>query len=151
LLPQCTLGVLQRNRLQPLAIGVISTFQRFAAIDILFNVARCAGKCRLYLIQNVTLTQILATCRDSDLHDRMAVFHFAGHADSYELLMEVVAGKEPLVDAGRLAAFLGQQPGANLAFLDVCGRQEEVTVLQKAGVLAIVTETSSGRLNGQSS
>ncbi|MFN8464033.1 MAG: CHAT domain-containing protein [Caldilineaceae bacterium] len=112
-----------------------------AQLGKLFRNAKRAGKCELELIENATLEKVLDTFQDPDLHGRIAVFHFAGHADSYELLMEEKAGKELLVDAGGFARFLAEQPGLSLVFLNACSTGDQVDELHAANVPAVVATT----------
>src|SRR5687767_2436316 len=69
------------------------------------------GLCELVLRQNTTLEEILDVFQDSEYRNHIALFHFGGHANGYQLLLETAAGRSAAADAGGLAAFLGQQTG----------------------------------------
>lgn len=112
-----------------------------AQLRTIFKDAERAGKCKLEIIENITLTQILDTFQDPDLHGRIAIFHFAGHADSYELLMEEVNRKNLLVHAGGLAEFLAEQPGLKLVFLNACNTEDQAKALGAVGIPAIIAAT----------
>ena len=68
----------------------------------------------------------------------MAIFHFGGHANGYQLLLESAAGKPAAADAGGLAAFLAQQRGLQLVFLNGCSTERQVQGLLDAGVSAVI-------------
>jgi formylglycine-generating enzyme required for sulfatase activity len=112
-----------------------------AQLRTVFRAAKRAGQCELELLENATLTQILDIFQDSDLHGRIAIFHYAGHADSYSLLLQEAKGEELLAHAGGLAAFLAQQPGLQLAFLNGCSTEAQVADLHAAGIPAVVATT----------
>ena len=73
--------------------------------------AETRGHCELVLRQNATAGDILDVFQDARYRDRIALFHFGGHADGYRLLLETAAGAAAAADAGGLARFLGQQRG----------------------------------------
>lgn len=106
-----------------------------------FRSAKRAGQCDFELLENATLTQILDTFQDPDLHDRIVVFHYAGHADSYSLLLQEAKGKDVLVNADGLAAFFAQQEGLRLVFLNGCSTEAQVAELHAAGVPAVIAAT----------
>ena len=50
-----------------------------------------------------TADDILGTFQDERYRGRVAIFHYAGHAESYELLLQGANGKPAVADAGGLA------------------------------------------------
>jgi hypothetical protein len=80
------------------------------------------GHCQLVLRQNATAGDILDLFQDARFRDRIALFHFGGHADGYRLLLETAAGQPVAAHAGGLARFLAQQRGLQLVFLNGCAR-----------------------------
>ena len=56
---------------------------------------------------------------------RIAVLHYGGHANRYQLLLESAAGHAVAPDAGGLAAFLAQQRGLQLVVLNGCSTQPQ--------------------------
>ena len=87
--------------------------------------AQDEGLCRLVVRQNATLDDILDVFQHPDHRNRIAVFHYGGHATSYELLFETEEGRPAAADADGLAAFLGQQTGLELVFLNGCSTQRQ--------------------------
>ncbi|HMN28029.1 MAG TPA: CHAT domain-containing protein, partial [Caldilineaceae bacterium] len=105
--------------------------------------AAAAGLCEVVIRQNVTTAELLDVFQDARYRDRIALFHFGGHANGYQLLLETVAGQPALADAGGLAAFLGQQTGLELAFLNGCSTQEQAQALLDAGVSVVIATSQA--------
>jgi hypothetical protein len=70
-------------------------------------------------------------------HDRIALFHFGGHADGDRLLLESAFERRPAYAEG-LATLLGQQRGLKLIFLNGCSTRPQVKRLLDAGVPAVI-------------
>ena len=86
---------------------------------------------------------MLDTLQDARYRDRVAIFHYGGHADGYGLLLESAAGRIAAADAGGLAAFLGRQRGLKLVFLNGCSTGAQVRGLLEAGVAAVVATSQA--------
>ena len=69
--------------------------------------------------------------------DRIAIFHFGGHADGDRLLLQSAFEPRPAYAEG-LATLLGQQRGLKLVFLNGCSTRPQVKRLLDAGVPAVV-------------
>lgn len=65
--------------------------------------------------------------------DRIAIFHYAGHAAGTQLNLEGGSG-----NAEGLAQLLGQQEGLQLVFLNGCSTKGQVQTLLAAGVPAVI-------------
>ncbi|HEY7685858.1 MAG TPA: CHAT domain-containing protein [Gemmatimonadales bacterium] len=65
--------------------------------------------------------------------DRVAVFHYGGHADGMTLRLEGGAGH-----AGGIAKLLGEQTNLKLVFLNGCATRPQVDLLLAAGVKAVI-------------
>jgi WD40 repeat protein len=94
------------------------------------------GLCEPVVRTNATLDDCLEVLRK--YRNRIAVFHFGGHADCYRFLFEGEAGKRAEVDAKGFAALLGEQAGLQLVFLNACATQEQVHGLQEVGVPVVI-------------
>ena len=90
---------------------------------------------------NVTADDLLDVFQARAYRDRVAVLHFGGHAGSYALLLETATGHAAAADAGGLAAFLAEQRGLALVFLNGCSTRGQVRGLLAAGVPAVVATT----------
>ncbi|HKI17758.1 MAG TPA: CHAT domain-containing protein, partial [Isosphaeraceae bacterium] len=69
--------------------------------------------------------------------DRIALFHFGGHADGDRLLLQSAFEPRPAYADG-LATLLGQQRGLKLVFLNGCSTRSQVKRLLDAGVPAVI-------------
>ena len=69
--------------------------------------------------------------------DRIALFHFGGHADGDRLLLQSAFEPRPAYAKG-LATLLGQQRGLKLVFLNGCSTRLQVKRLLDAGVPAVI-------------
>lgn len=96
------------------------------------------GLCELVSRPSATLADILNIFQDSRYRDRIAVFHFAGHAHGFQLLLETPAGGSVSVDGRKLADFLGLQKGLMLVFLNGCATAPQVKALLAANVSAVI-------------
>jgi hypothetical protein len=94
--------------------------------------------CELVERPNVTAEEIFEVLQDPAYRGCIAVFHFGGHANSYELLLETAErGSQPIFASG-LASFLGQQRSLQLVFLNACSTQPQVEELLNANVPAVI-------------
>jgi tetratricopeptide (TPR) repeat protein len=95
-----------------------------------------AGHCLLVERQSSTPDQILEVFRE--YARRVAIFHYAGHADDYALLLETIGGRRQPTEAGPLAAFFKEQPGLKLVFLNACSTHRQAIALIDAGVPVVI-------------
>ncbi|HMN30933.1 MAG TPA: CHAT domain-containing protein, partial [Caldilineaceae bacterium] len=115
--------------------------EEYHRLEAIVKQAEQKGLCELVVAPYATVDDILGVFQDERYRRRIAVFHYAGHADSYALLLQDVAGQPAVADAGGLAAFVGHQSGLQLVFLNGCSTQPQVQGLLAAGV-AVVIATS---------
>ena len=94
---------------------------------------------------NTTAGVLLDVFQNPRYRDRIAIFHFGGHAGDYQILLESVDGTPALADAEGLASFLGQQRSLQLVFLNGCSTQPQVEGLQRAGVPAVIATSEAIR------
>ncbi len=73
--------------------------------------AEQAGLCEVVVKQNCTASDIFIVLGDPRYRNRIAIFHYGGHANGYQLLLESPEGKAAASNAGGLASFLAQQQG----------------------------------------
>lgn len=97
--------------------------------------------CELVLLQNATLREILDAFQK--YRDRVAIFHYGGHANGVQLLLEGADGSVQHTEAAGLAQFLAEQSGLELVFLNGCSTEPQVEQLLDAGVAAVVATTQS--------
>lgn len=102
------------------------------------DTARRNGLCDVVERSNATLMDILDVFQDPEYHNRIAVFHYGGHANGYQLLLESVEGSAAAAYAAGLASFLGQQTGLELVFLNGCATQNQAEGLLDANVSTVI-------------
>ncbi|HKH47601.1 MAG TPA: tetratricopeptide repeat protein [Thermoanaerobaculia bacterium] len=102
-----------------------------------------AGLCEVVERANATVDEVLDVFQDLQYRDRIAVFHFGGHAGDAELLLESASGEATVAHAGGLARFLGQQRGLELVFLNGCSSRGQVQGLLDAGVPAVIATSQA--------
>ncbi|HVF58806.1 MAG TPA: AAA family ATPase [Thermoanaerobaculia bacterium] len=99
-----------------------------------------AELCEVVERANATIDEVLDVFQDPIYRDRVALFHFGGHAGGAELLLESPAGAATVAHAGGLARFLGEQRGLVLVFLNGCSSRGQVQGLLDAGVPAVTSQ-----------
>ena len=98
--------------------------------------ARQAGLCELVERSNTTVENILDVFQE--YQDRIAIFHYGGHAGSYELLLESLTGGHAMAHSEGLVSFLAKQKGLQLVFLNGCCSQQQAEDLIAAGLPAVI-------------
>lgn len=101
-----------------------------AALDPAYR----SGRCEVVEQANITLDEIFGVFQDDRYSGRIAIFHFAGHADSYSLLVQDSQGKALPAGAAGLAHFLSAQSGLQLVALNACSTKDHVQALHTAKV-----------------
>lgn len=71
-------------------------------------------------------------------NDRVAIFHYGGHASGTHLQLETQEGDAQAADARGLAQLMGEQKELQLVFLNGCATRSQVDVLLSAGVNAVI-------------
>ncbi|MCB0060710.1 MAG: CHAT domain-containing protein, partial [Caldilineaceae bacterium] len=94
------------------------------------------GLCKYYELPFATIDTILDTFQK--YQNDVAIFHFAGHADGEQILVESATGEAEGANAEQFAKFLGEQVGLKLVFLNGCSTQQQVEGLLNAGVDAVI-------------
>jgi WD40 repeat protein len=96
------------------------------------------GWCKVVVEPDVTIDRIFDVFQNKNYQDRIAIFHYGGHADSYELLLESSTGAHAVAQSEGLVSFLSKQRGLQLVFLNGCCTQQQAQDLVQAGVPAVV-------------
>ncbi len=102
------------------------------------DLAKRNGLCDVVERPNATLKDILDVFQDPEYRNRIAIFHYGGHANGYQLLLESTEGSAAAAYAVGLASFLGQQTGLELVFLNGCATQNQVQGLLDANVSTVI-------------
>lgn len=98
--------------------------------------AREAGLCEVVERNNTTIRDLFDVFQE--YQDRVAVFHYGGHADDYLLLLESETGERAIANSGGLISFLAQQKALQLVFINGCSSKQQALDLSAAGVPAVV-------------
>jgi WD40 repeat protein len=99
--------------------------------------------CELVIHPNITADELLDVFQHPRYRDRIAIFHFGGHAGGYQLLLESTAGRPELAHGEGLAGFLALQRSLQLVFLNGCSTQPQVEGLLDSGVPAVIATSES--------
>jgi hypothetical protein len=89
------------------------------------------GYVRVHKEESVTVQELINEVTNNP--DRLAIFHYGGHAGGTTLDFEGGAAQ-----AKGLAQLLGEQKNLQLVFLNGCSTAPQVKALQKAGVKAVI-------------
>lgn len=101
------------------------------------------GLCEVIERANATIDIILDVFQDSRYRDRIAIFHYGGHANGYQLLLENLDGSHAVAHSGGLVGFLANQIGLQLVFLNGCSSQQQALDLVQAGLPAVIGTSQS--------
>lgn len=96
------------------------------------------GLCTIVERSNVTIDEIFDIFQDEQYANNIVLFHFAGHADSYHLLLESVDKQKSPAHAEGLVSFLGRQQGLQVVFLNGCSTEKQANDLIEAGIPAVI-------------
>lgn len=92
--------------------------------------------CELVVRQNATIQDIFDVFQRYG--DRIAIFHYGGHADGYQLLLQGKDGQGKVAHGGGLVSLLGRRKNLKLVFLNGCATQKLARDLANRGVHAVI-------------
>jgi WD40 repeat protein len=96
------------------------------------------GLCEVLVEPDANIDRIIGVFQSKNYRDRIAIFHYGGHADSYQLLLETYKGERAIAHSEGLVSFLAEQKGLQLVFLNGCSTQQQADELIEAGIPAVV-------------
>ena len=100
--------------------------------------AEAKGLCELLIKPVEKIEHIFEVFTNTELYrDRIAVFHFAGHANSLEIILE--SGS---IDVEYFSRFLGEQKGLKLLFLNGCSTYGQVEKFFRNNVPNVIATSS---------
>ena len=97
-----------------------------------------ADLCDVVDLSNTTVKEIFDIFQKQKYKDRIAIFHYGGHAGDYALLLETTAGEHAIAHSEGLDSFLAKQKGLQLIFINGCCSQKQAQDLIEAGVPAVI-------------
>lgn len=104
------------------------------AIEAALSPTVKAGLCEVKTLPNATLGEIFDLFQDERYRDRVALFHYGGHAGSFELLLEKSDRENAAAHRTGLVPFLGGQRGLEMVFLNGCSTEQWALALNDAGI-----------------
>ncbi len=113
------------------------TRERNAIRDALAK-AEDNGLCQVLVEPDATVDRLFDIFQNSQYRDRIALFHYGGHAESYALLLESAAGGKAIAHSEGLVSFLAKQKSLKLVFLNGCSSQKQSEDLITAGIPAVI-------------
>ena len=116
--------------------ALLSLFAEEAGIRKQLSPLVAADLCELVILEQADTQQILDAF--NTYKNRIAIFHFAGHAEAYTLQLENAAGEVESANAQGFAEFLKFQSGLQLVFLNACSTASQVDDLIAANVSAVI-------------
>lgn len=108
------------------------------ALEQILEKAEKDDLCEIVLRYNVTTDDLVRVFQNPNYRGRIAIFHYAGHANSYQLLLETPQGESLPAEAQDLANFLGLQHGLQLVFLNGCSTEPQAQGLLAVGVPVVI-------------
>jgi WD40 repeat protein len=118
------------------------TLERNAIRDALMK-AEENGLCQVIVEPDVTVDRLFDIFQNPTYRDRIAIFHYGGHAESYSLLLESASGGKATAHSDGLVAFLAKQKSLKLVFLNGCSSQKQSEELIAAGLPAVIGTSQS--------
>jgi WD40 repeat protein len=97
-----------------------------------------AGLCEVELLTNATAEGIIATFQKPKFRGRIAWFHYSGHADSFDLLLEDREGGVETAHGRGLIPFLALQPGLQGVFINGCFSLSQARELSRLGLPVVI-------------
>jgi len=144
--PPVILLVYANDRVDP-ANHLRSLADEIGLIRDTLQPAKQAGHCEVLIEGNASAERVFAVFQDAQYRNRIAILHYAGHADGYRLLLESAAGgassARGAAQAAGLAAFLGEQRGLELVFLNGCSTAPQVEGLLQANCPAVIATSQA--------
>ncbi len=112
--------------------------EEMRAIRASLEAAVARGWCEVEVLPNVTPQELFDAFQNNRLRGRIAVFHYGGHAGSYELLLEASSRSNQVISGKGLAPFLGSQKGLQLIFLNGCSTEQQALYLNDSGIPMVI-------------
>lgn len=110
-------------------------------INLLREICRLGeakGLCEFEILSNTTVDALVSTFQSPKYRNRIAVFHYGGHSDSLELLLEEISGGPKRTFASGLLPLFANQKGLKLVFLNGCFSAPMAREMTQAGIPAVI-------------
>jgi len=100
--------------------------------------AEDAGLCEIVGRNNATRKEVIDLFQRAKYRDRIAIFHFGGHAAETKLLLENEVGAPESAYQEGFVSFLSKQKGLTLVFLNGCCTKKHAQSLIQADVPVVI-------------
>lgn len=117
--------------------------REYHSLEEILEKAQDHDLCELVVVSDATIARIIDVFQKPKYQNRIAIFHFAGHATSYKILLQDSQGDPSIADGKGLVNFLARQRSLKLIFLNACATQQHADALIKAGIPAVVATSES--------
>jgi hypothetical protein len=97
--------------------------------------------CEYIVLNNASIKAIFNTFQENK--NRIAIFHFSGHASSDALMLEDENGDHGYADSAGMTPFLARQQGLKLVFLNGCATEEQAKEMMEMGVPMVIGTSKS--------
>ena len=94
--------------------------------------------CELIELANLTLDDLYDTFNEPRHRERICIFHYAGHADQWELLLEDDKRESSSASGTGLISFLARQTALQLVFFNGCNTDQLAEALVREGVPLVI-------------
>ena len=102
-----------------------------------------AGLCEVVERTSATVNDIFDTFQDPYYQDRIAIFHYGGHAGGDQLMLETLEGGHGFSYSGGLIPFFGKQKSLKVVFFNGCSSQQQAIDLIEEGVPTVIGTSSA--------
>lgn len=116
--------------------------KELSAIRSALTPAVRAGVLEVIERANASITDIIDVFQAPEYAGRIAVFHYGGHANSYQLLLESATGAKEYANAEAFSRFLGRQNGLQLVFLNGCATKEQSNYLRQNNIPCVIATSN---------
>lgn len=99
--------------------------------------------CEIVNLPNATVGEIFDVFQDARYRDRIAVFHYGGHANAWQLLLEDTGWQNRPANSAGLITLLKNQKGLKLVFLNGCCTEPQAKQMIDSGIPIVVGTTKS--------
>jgi hypothetical protein len=102
-----------------------------------------SGLCEVVERTAATIGEIFDVFQSRQYGDRIAIFHYGGHADGKQLLLENLEGGYGFSHSEGLVPFFARQKGLQMVFINGCSSEEQAQEMIDAGIPLVVGTSTS--------
>ncbi len=99
--------------------------------------------CEIIERSNASIDDILDIFENRNYCDRIAIFHYGGHADGYQLLLENADGSQSIAHGEGLVSYLQKRNHLKIIFLNGCSTEQQAIDLMNRGISCVIATTQT--------